>query len=645
MRFVKYTCFFICCLGLQTLLAQDSLNMTRVGHWDPAGMKTSGGVTYNDIWGYTTPTGEEYAIIGNVDSILIVDISDCSNPIRVFGYDGGNTTTWRDFKTFDTYVYAVCDNCSEGLHIFDMSALPGGSVSHELTTKDFFNKAHNIYIDEATQKLYATGTNTATEGVVILDLSATPENPTLLKEVEFDDEIGMPGKNFYVHDIYVRNDTAYASHGYQGYYVWDMTNLNDITWLGDYDGGGYNHSSWTTDDLAYAYYAEEVPTGRPLAILDLANLGNTSSNLSLVTTFENSLGATPNATPHNPFIKDDTLYISYYEDGIKMYDLSTPTAPAYIGYYDTYLDNGTGYNGYNGAWGTYPFFDSGCICVSDIKYGLNVLKYCEEKTYYKDQDGDGYGDQSLSVVGCPAPAGFVLDDTDCDDSNANINPGVMEICDGIDNNCNGQIDEDLLIDYFADADGDGYGDPGNSVAACNPPSGFITDNTDCNDADDAVYPGAAEVCDGLDNDCNGLIDEPCLDPCDSLNMFLTTITQSTYRIKQNIEADATITTNENIALHAGNTIELLPEFEVLSGGEIVAIIEDCDDVNLSISVPNTATKHLHYLEANGAEAGPYLLTKDNSHFRQFFETKTALRNYLLSCSAVDKYILIEKAAN
>jgi len=269
--------------------------MVKVGQWNPSGMPTtSSGVTYNDIWGYTTPTGEEYAIIGNVDSILIVDVTDCSNPIRVFGYEGGSTSIWRDFKTFGTYVYGVCDSCNEGLHIFDMSALPNGTITHELTTTAFFNRAHNIWVDTATSKLYATGTNTANEGVVILDL-ATPADPTLIKNVQFDDELGLPSLNFYVHDIYVRNDTAYASHGYQGYYIWDLTNLNNITTLGDYDGGGYNHSSWTTADGAYAYYAEEVPTGRPMAVVDLANVGSSTSNLSVVHTFENSLGTTPNA--------------------------------------------------------------------------------------------------------------------------------------------------------------------------------------------------------------------------------------------------------------------------------------------------------------------------------------------------------------
>ncbi len=502
----QYTCFLLFCFAMFQLSAQDSLNMTRVGQWNPSGMPTSGGVTYNDIWGYTTPTGEEYAIIGNVDSILIVDITDCTNPTRIFGYEGGSTATWRDFKTYDTYVYAVCDGCNEGLHVFDMSALPGGAVTHELTTTSFFNRSHNIFIDTATQKLYAAGTNTVTEGVAILDL-ATPADPTLIDEIEFDDELNWPSANFYVHDLYVRNDTAYCSHGYQGYYIWDMTNLSNITTLGDYDGGGYNHSSWTTSDLSHAYYAEEVPTGRPMAVVDLTNLGSATGDLNVIHTFEDALGNTPDATPHNPFIKNDTLYISYYEDGIKLYDLSNPANPNLIAYYDTYPDNGTGYTGYEGAWGTYPFFDSGCICVSDIKYGLNILEYCQEQSYYLDADGDGYGDSNNSVVDCNPPAGYVADKNDCDDTDPNINPGEPEVCDGIDNNCNGLIDEGVIVLYYLDYDEDGYGDITTETPSCTPLAGYITVGGDCDDEDSEVYPGATEICDGIDNNCDGQVDE------------------------------------------------------------------------------------------------------------------------------------------
>ena len=105
------------------------------------------------------------------------------------------------------------------------------------------------------------------------------------------------------------------------------------------------------------------------------------------------------------------------------------------------------------------------------------------------------------------PSGYVADNTDCDDTMGAINPGAAEICDGIDNNCDGQIDEGLaLTNYYADTDGDGYGNASVMLASCSAPVGYVTDNTDCNDNNAAVHPGAIEICDGIDNNCNGLVD-------------------------------------------------------------------------------------------------------------------------------------------
>jgi beta propeller repeat protein len=131
-----------------------------------------------------------------------------------------------------------------------------------------------------------------------------------------------------------------------------------------------------------------------------------------------------------------------------------------------------------------------------------------KNTYYRDADGDGYGDPAVTTQACSQPSGYVIDNTDCNDSNATAYPGAAEVCDGIDNNCNGQTDEGVKNTYYRDADSDTYGNSSLTTQACTPPSGYVTNNTDCNDSNDAIHPGAADTtCNGVDENCSGSADE------------------------------------------------------------------------------------------------------------------------------------------
>ncbi len=154
---------------------------------------------------------------------------------------------------------------------------------------------------------------------------------------------------------------------------------------------------------------------------------------------------------------------------------------------------------------TYPGAPEQCNGVDDNCNGQTDEGGSSTK-YFLDNDGDGYGTGGGLIL-CGTSAGYTATSGgDCDDSNAAIHPGVAEICNGKDDDCNGLTDDGLATgQYYKDADNDGYG-TGAAITACSG-VGFVALNGDCNDASAAIHPNAAEICDGLDNDCNGQADD------------------------------------------------------------------------------------------------------------------------------------------
>ena len=127
--------------------------------------------------------------------------------------------------------------------------------------------------------------------------------------------------------------------------------------------------------------------------------------------------------------------------------------------------------------------------------------------WYADADSDGFGGSQFTTEACEVPGGYVDNSDDCDDLESLSYPGAAEICDEKDNDCDTAIDEGVGFSWYADADGDGYGDASSVTTACDAPPGYSANGDDCNDTASGVHPGGVEVCDEVDNDCNGSVDE------------------------------------------------------------------------------------------------------------------------------------------
>ena len=146
----------------------------------------------------------------------------------------------------------------------------------------------------------------------------------------------------------------------------------------------------------------------------------------------------------------------------------------------------------------YPGIEFGSVIVMGQTFAtVENLSYNNLTVTCIENDGGGIDNDG---VGYDASV-------DCDDNDPNVNPDSPEICDSIDNNCNGQIDEGLNMTYYLDSDGDGYGNPQNSIQSCAAIAGYSLNNTDCDDNNINVNPGATEICDSIDNNCNTEVDE------------------------------------------------------------------------------------------------------------------------------------------
>jgi choice-of-anchor B domain-containing protein len=344
--------------ALTALLTTAQLNITQLGHLSYQDARNS---DLSNLWGYVDEEGNEYALVGvngdpNVDNsggFAVVDVTDPANPVEIFFTPGPNSI-WREIKTWGDHAY-ITTEAEGGLMIVDLSPLP---QSTDLPVTVFeapdWITSHSLFIDE-NGRLYLNGANRGNGGCIFYDLTQDPEAPVEVGEYDA----------FYVHDCFARGDTLYAAHILDGFFtIVDVSDPSNPVFMGQMETPNqFTHNCWLDDSGQYLFTTDEKPNSY-LAAYDVSD----PTDIQLLDQLQTDPGS--DAIIHNTYWLNGYVVQSYYTEGVSIYDVSDPTNIVEVGRYDTSPFTG---DGFNGAWGVYPFLPSGNLLVSDIEQGLFIL--------------------------------------------------------------------------------------------------------------------------------------------------------------------------------------------------------------------------------------------------------------------------------
>lgn len=345
----------------------DASNVSLLGHVALTDFVTAP-TEANEVWGYVSPSGREYAIIGLECSVGFVEVTDPSNPVVVAEIPGP-CSIWRDMAIFQQRAYAVIDSTGNGLLVMNLSNIDSGVVTLEARTKPGnLLTAHNIAINEASGFAYAVSTN-INPGMVVLDLSV-PTNPPIAGQ----------WSNANVHDVLVVSYTsgpfagreiAFASAIDSGLKIVDVTDKANMFTRSTvlYPNTSIAHQAWLSEDRRFLFLGDEGDeTGGLVAntttyVIDVQDL----DAASLVTSFTNGLCT----IDHNMMVRGPRLFQANYTSGLRIFDITDVNAVTEIGYFDTHPESNA--TSFDGAWGVYSALPSGVVLLSDIQRGLFVL--------------------------------------------------------------------------------------------------------------------------------------------------------------------------------------------------------------------------------------------------------------------------------
>lgn len=347
-----------------TLLSQVPLN-------NFPGVNTGSG---NDCWGYVSPGGREYAIMGLEGGYGFVDITDPTSPV-VVDTVSGPSSLWHDVKVIGDYAYGVSEGGS-GIQVMDLSDIENNNVRLVRNwTSGGYSTTHNIVVNEDAGTLWLSGANIGNGGLIHVDIS-NPELP----------QLDGGWTEMYVHDAQVvtwrdgdldGRQIAFCAGGFSGGFsetglrVVDVTNPNNPQTIATlfYPNSGYAHQLWLSTDRKILYLNDELDEGSNVSVTTTRVINvEDPANPRFLGTYTTGLPS----VDHNLYTNDYLVYQSNYRSGLRVFDGLDPANPVEVAYIDTFP--GSDSPEFNGAWSNYPYFPSGNIIISDIERGLFVVR-------------------------------------------------------------------------------------------------------------------------------------------------------------------------------------------------------------------------------------------------------------------------------
>ena len=356
-------------------------------------LRMNRGVRLNDVWGWTdSETGKEYGLIGHMEAMVFVDVTDAANPV-VLGElprtEGSPGSTWRDMKVFKDHAFIVADGAGEhGMQVFDLRRLRDWPGEFQTYAPDFLYtgiaSSHNIVINEESGYAYAVGNSSGGEtcggALHMIDIN-DPKNPSFVGCFN-DPETGNNGSGA-THDAqcvtYQGPDAEHrgkeicvGSNG-TAISIADVTDKDNPVAIsqGSYPNSAYVHQGWFTEDHRYFYQNDEADELNGMAeatrtmIWDLTDLDEPEM---IAEYFGDS-----NSTDHNLYVKGDYMYQTNNASGLRIIDIRDRANPVEVGFFDT-TPNNLNVAGFDGTWSSYPYFESGNILVNSRREGLFILK-------------------------------------------------------------------------------------------------------------------------------------------------------------------------------------------------------------------------------------------------------------------------------